>query len=178
MDENLEDSLQRLEDQASLTGKISSVSFSKLFGSHWLLITLLLFCVSLFVHQVPLLLISLLFFVTGGVARLWDRHCLSRVEYRRRLSANRAFFGDEVQLEIEIANRKPLPLPWVQIEDEIPTDVTLLKGGTTPTLEPARSFLVNLLSNHRVIPTNPICPIPINPSDETPSLLIRRRNNT
>jgi len=115
-------------------------------GSYWLFIAALLFIISLILHQVPLLLVSLLFFLTGGVARLWKRYCLTRVEYQRRLSANRVFFGEEVQLEIEVANRKPLPLPWIQIDDEIPAEVTLLKGRTSPTLETTRVLLPNLLS--------------------------------
>lgn len=115
-------------------------------GSNWLLIAALLFVTSLISHQVPLLLVSLLFFLAGGVARLWDRYCLTRIEYRRRLSANRVFFGEEIQLEIEIANRKPLPLPWIQIDDELPAEVTLLKGSTSSSHEADRVLLSNLLS--------------------------------
>ncbi len=140
------DEMTLLEDEASSIRKVTSVTFSKLIGNYWLFITVSLFLISLLMHQAPLLLVSLLFFLTGGVARLWDRYCLARVEYRRRLSANRVFFGDEVQLEVEVANRKPMPLPWLQIDDEIPSDVTLLKGRTSPSYEPSRMFLSNLLS--------------------------------
>jgi uncharacterized protein (DUF58 family) len=115
-------------------------------GNFWLFITVLLFIASLVLHQVPLLLVSLLFFLTGGVARLWDRYCLSRVEFQRRLSADRVFFGEEVQLEVEVANRKPLPLPWIQVDDEIPAELTLLKGKTSPSHKINRAVLGNLLS--------------------------------
>ncbi len=114
-------------------------------GGYWLFITALLFIASLILHQVPLLLVSLLFFLAGGVARLWDRYCLSRVEYRRRLSANRVFFGEEVQLEVEVANNKLLPLPWIKIDDEIPSEVSLLKGKTAPSHKMNRMVLSNLL---------------------------------
>ena len=140
------DEITLLKEEAASTRKVTSVAFGKLLGNYWLLTTALLLLISLLMHQVPLLLISLLLFLTGGVARLWERHCLTRLEYQRHLSSNRAFFGDEVQLEVEVANRKPLPLPWVQIEDSIPSDVTLLKGRTSPSYEPGRQFLSNLLS--------------------------------
>ncbi len=104
-------------------------------GDYWLFIAVLILIISLALHQVPLALISLLFILTGGVSRLWNRYCLHRVEYRRRLSQNQAFFGDEIVFEIEVTNRKPLPLPWLQIEDELPEKVTLLKGKTTTTQE-------------------------------------------
>ncbi len=104
-------------------------------GDYWLFIAVLILIVSLALHQVPLALISLLFILTGGVSRLWNRYCLHRVEYRRHLSQNQVFFGDEIVFEIEVTNRKPLPLPWLQIEDELPEKVTLLKGKTTITSE-------------------------------------------
>jgi uncharacterized protein (DUF58 family) len=104
-------------------------------GDYWLAIAVLILIVSLALHQVPLALISLLFILTGGVSRLWNRYCLHRIEYHRSLSQNQAFFGDEIVFEIEVTNRKPLPLPWLQIEDELPEKVTLLKGKTTITQE-------------------------------------------
>lgn len=115
-------------------------------GGFWLFITVVLLVASIILHQVPLLLVALLFFLAGGVARLWDRYCLSRVEYARKLSNNRVFFGEQVDLEIEIANRKPLPLPWLQIDDEVPKEVTLLKGKTSPSHLPTNVVLNNLLS--------------------------------
>jgi uncharacterized protein (DUF58 family) len=104
-------------------------------GDYWLFVAALILLVSLALHQVALALVSLLFLLTGGVSRLWNRYCLRRVEYRRHLSRQQAFFGDEITLEIEITNRKPLPLPWLQIEDELPGQVTLLKGKATSSRE-------------------------------------------
>ncbi len=114
-------------------------------GSYWLLIAVLLFIASVILHQVPLFLVSLLFFLAGGAARLWNRYCLARVDYRRHLSTNRVFFGEEVQLEVEVTNRKPLPLPWLQIDDEVPSEVMFLKGKTSPSPRATRPLLSNLL---------------------------------
>jgi len=122
-------------------------------GSNWLLIATLLFIIGLIIQQVPLLLVSILFIMVRSVASLWDRYCLSRIEYRRQLSTNRVFFGEEVRLEVEVGNRKPLPLPWIQIDDLIPSEVTLLKGKTNPAYETDGVFLTNLFSlswYHRV----------------------------
>ena len=107
---------------------------------------MLLFFLSFLLHQIPLLLVSLLIFLVGMVSNLWDRYCLSRVEYNRHLSSRRVFFGEQVMLELEIANKKPLPLPWLQIDDEIPEDVTLLKGRTSPSYLMKRRILTNILS--------------------------------
>jgi uncharacterized protein (DUF58 family) len=121
-------------------------------GDYWLLIAVLILIISLAMHQVQLALVCVLFVLTGSISRLWNKYCLHRIEYQRRLSRNRVFFGEEVVYEIEITNRKPLPLPWLQIEDELPERVTLLKGKTTPTSEDrvilSNMFPVNMY--HRV----------------------------
>jgi uncharacterized protein (DUF58 family) len=121
-------------------------------GDYWLLIAVLILIVSLAMQQVQLALVCVLFLLTGSIARLWNRFCLNRIEYRRSLSRNRVFFGEEIVYEVEITNRKPLPLPWLQIEDELPERVTLLKGKATPTTEDrvilSNMFPVNMY--HRV----------------------------
>ena len=122
-------------------------------GDYWLFLAILILIISLALHQVPLALVSLLFILTGGVSRLWNKYCLHRVEYKRRLSQNQVFFGEEIVLEIEVTNRKPLPLPWLQIDDELPEKVTLLKGKATTTLD-ERVTLNNIFPiamYHRVI---------------------------
>jgi len=128
-------------------------------GGYWLSFAGILLIIGLLLHQVTLVLISLLLFIIKAVTKLWERYCLTRVEYCRTLSSRRAFFGDEIELEIEIANRKPLPLPWLEIIDEVPTEVTFLKGKTTPSEKLTQQNLNNLLSlgwYHKVIRHYPL----------------------
>ena len=74
-------------------------------GELWIVIAVAVLIISLILDQVALVLISLLFVLTAGLSRLWNRYCLNRVEYQRRLSRNQVFFGDEIVYEIEVANR-------------------------------------------------------------------------
>jgi uncharacterized protein (DUF58 family) len=106
----------------------------------WLLAAGVLLVIGLTSQQVTLVLVSLLFLLTAGIIRLWHRYCLFRVEYRRSLSARRAFFGEEVQLEIDVSNRKPLPLPWLEINDELPLEITLPEA-VNQVYEPDRQLL-------------------------------------
>ncbi|MBN1320005.1 MAG: DUF58 domain-containing protein [Thermoleophilia bacterium] len=57
---------------------------------------------------------------TGLVTKLWSRLCLKGVTCERRLSERRVFPDDEVLLTLRVANRKILPLPWIEIRDEMP----------------------------------------------------------
>jgi uncharacterized protein (DUF58 family) len=112
-------------------------------GDYWIFLAVIILIISLALHQVALALVALLFILTGGVSRLWNKYCLRRVEYKRRLSHNQVFFGEEVVLEIEITNRKPLPLPWIKIEDDLPDKLTLLKGKASQSTE-ERVILTNI----------------------------------
>jgi uncharacterized protein (DUF58 family) len=63
---------------------------------------------------------------------VWQRYCLTGLTYSRRLDAERAGFGDEVGLEIEIVNDKILPLSYVQIDDDAPAALTVVAAGGVP----------------------------------------------
>ncbi|MDO8530823.1 MAG: DUF58 domain-containing protein [Dehalococcoidia bacterium] len=115
-------------------------------GDAWFLVSILLFLGAAVLRQAPLLLIALLFLITGGVARLWARFVFERVEYRRHLSAARAFWGEEVTLEVGVANRKLLPMPWLQITEEVPRDVTFITSKVYPSDQPTRAILSQFLS--------------------------------
>ncbi len=69
------------------------------------------------------------------VAKLWSYLCLKGVTCERRLSEQRVFPGDEVFLTLRVVNRKLLPLPWIEIQDEVPA--SLVTPATTSTGLPA-----------------------------------------
>jgi len=97
-------------------------------GNLWLFLSALILLISLILKQVPLFVLSVLLLLSAGASSLWNRFCLHRVEFSRRLSSSRVFHGEEIIYETEIVNKKILPLPWLNVEDELPEDVTLLKG--------------------------------------------------
>lgn len=122
-------------------------------GKYWPTAVVVLLILSLLFREALLVFILLLVLLAGGVSRLWNHYCLARVDYRRHLGSSRVFFGEEVQLEIEVSNRKMLPLPWLQIDDAVPEEVTFLKGRISAPLEERRPMLRNLLTlgwYHRV----------------------------
>lgn len=104
-------------------------------NDYWLIIAAMILIASLIMHQVILLLVCLLFLLTSGVSRLINRYCLHRIECRRYLSSNHVFFGEEITYEMSVANRKPLPLPWLRVDDELPAELNLLKGKASRIFE-------------------------------------------
>jgi uncharacterized protein (DUF58 family) len=74
--------------------------------------------------------------VIGAVTRYWSRHLFDRVRLTRRLGERRAFIGERVGLEVELENRKPLPLPWYEWQltfaDALRIDGEMLAGQAVP----------------------------------------------
>jgi uncharacterized protein (DUF58 family) len=58
-----------------------------------------------------------------GTALIWRRYGLRELRYSRSFSQSRAFPGEEVTLEITLENAKILPLPWIEVEDEFPSEL-------------------------------------------------------
>ena len=128
-------------------------------GGLWLFFTVVLLIFSLLTKQVPLFIVALLFFIAGAIARLWARYSLSRVEYHRQLSSNRVFFGEEIKMAVEVINRKILPLPWLQVEEQLPDQVTLLKGESEHSFSTNYQILTSIFllsSYHRIKKYYPI----------------------
>lgn len=128
-------------------------------GRKWLLLSFLLLLASVITRQPALLVITFLFFLTSGIARLWSRYSLQRIAYKRELSVKRVFFGERVTLDISIANSKFLPLPWINVEEEVPEEVTFLKGKTFDGEKPHRPVLSGFFTlswYHRITRRYPI----------------------
>jgi uncharacterized protein (DUF58 family) len=115
-------------------------------GNAWLVITIFLIVFAAILRQPTLLIVAVIFFLTSGIARLWSRYSLQRIEYKRQVSSGRVFFGENITLDITVTNRKFLPLPWLHIEEEIPEELILLKGKTFSSAKADRSVLSNFLS--------------------------------
>jgi uncharacterized protein (DUF58 family) len=58
--------------------------------------------------------------LVGLTARGWSALAFARVRYTRRTSTARAFCGDELALESVVGNPRPLPLPWLEVWEQLP----------------------------------------------------------
>jgi uncharacterized protein (DUF58 family) len=80
-------------------------------------------------RSVPLALVGTLGTLSAVALYFWARLSLVGVGYRRHVDRTRAMFGERITLEIEIVNDKLLPISWLQIQDEVPSLLTI-EGGT------------------------------------------------
>ncbi|MEO8288076.1 MAG: DUF58 domain-containing protein [Chloroflexota bacterium] len=64
------------------------------------------------------------------VAWVWAHWCLSNLHVERTFSQPRAFWGEEVEMNQVFVNNKPLPVPWLAVNDEYPGSLELLSHKT------------------------------------------------
>ncbi len=77
---------------------------------------------------------------------IWQRYGLRRVHFERRLEPSRAFPDDEVELSLIFENRKPLPLPWVNLSDGFPIGPNYGELELEPTKDSDRQRFNGLVS--------------------------------
>ncbi len=57
---------------------------------------------------------------TIGVSRVWSKLSLRRVRCERTLSSHALFPGDELVITMRLSNEKLLPLPWIEVAQQLP----------------------------------------------------------
>src|SRR5439155_12351413 len=102
--------------RAWLYGTIAMISIGALFGG------------------APLFVLGLLLAAALAVAWLWAHYALRNLIVERRFSQTRAFWGEEIDMAQVFTNHKPLPLPWVSVEDVLsgPLEVLVTTGKIQP----------------------------------------------
>ncbi|MBX6753298.1 MAG: DUF58 domain-containing protein [Thermorudis peleae] len=82
--------------------------------------------------------------VTLVLALLWRRVGLRAVHYTRQLSSTRAFPGELITMELILENNKLLPLPWLEVEDDIPDGLAIREAQLEPSFKPKTHVLRTL----------------------------------
>lgn len=93
-------------------------------------------------------LTAMLVFVllAAGAGALWTRFAFAGFSYRRRFTRDQILWGEETTLEIEVQNRKLLPIPWLEAADEVPLALSFLKGHVEPHHKARRGRIINRFS--------------------------------
>lgn len=94
----------------------------------WLLIIAALDVWAIWTGNSLLILVASLALLLALSVWLWNRWSLTGVEFSRQLSGRRAYFGQLIDLSMTFVNLKPLPLPWLLVEDEMPKHLIIEDG--------------------------------------------------
>jgi uncharacterized protein (DUF58 family) len=69
---------------------------------------------------IPLLVIAVFFLVLGISSWLWSRLSMQGISFQLDLEEDRAFPGERIVLNFGMAHAKWIPLPWLEVEQELP----------------------------------------------------------
>ena len=72
----------------------------------------------------------------GGISWAWNRLALEEVSYGRELSHKRVFVGDVVSITVSVVNKKPVPLSWLRVTDNIPPNLRVISGDDRSNVYP------------------------------------------
>jgi uncharacterized protein (DUF58 family) len=108
--------------------------------NRWLWIAAGVALLALLIDQPLLIGLAILLALVTGSAWLWQRFGLSALHYERTLSVTHANFGEAVELEITVENRKPLPLVWLDVQDQFPDALPVVGVKLESALMPRRAI--------------------------------------
>jgi uncharacterized protein (DUF58 family) len=87
----------------------------------WVILTIATVIAGLAMQNAAIVALGALVGVACYIAMLWARFSLRRLTYERILPEDHAFPGETIAIDLRASNRKPLPLPWIDIRERFPT---------------------------------------------------------
>lgn len=117
------------------------------FGRIWIYCALITVIFGIVLDTYSVALVGFFVLATAVGSSLWNRYALNDVQFSLRPSTHRAFPGDIVEIEVTLANEKPLPLPEITVnlamsEALAPIDLeSTVEGASTIRTLPLRASL-------------------------------------
>ena len=102
------------------------------FRQVWVMAAVVLTLVGVGLREPGVAAVGILILLTGGLAHSWNKLGLERVQYRRIFPGRRAFVGETVEVAYHLVNRKLLPVPWIDVRDNVPEGMPIINTHTSP----------------------------------------------
>ncbi|MGD9935484.1 MAG: DUF58 domain-containing protein [Dehalococcoidia bacterium] len=111
------------------------------FRDAWLLVGGALALIGFGAAEPVISAVGFVIILIGGVSRYWSRHLFTRTEFTARLSEHRAFINEPVTLDVELVNRKALPLPWYEWRMALADSIHITSESLAASVAPGLSWL-------------------------------------
>lgn len=86
----------------------------------WARLIFILLAFGFILNRAGLLALAGMLIVVIGIAWLWNKYSLARINYSRELRFHRGFPGEFVDCNLTLENQKLLPLGWLEMRDRWP----------------------------------------------------------
>jgi len=117
--------LLNTQDVETYNESSSSKSTSFLLSKIGLIALFVILLIAAWNGQVFIVILLGLAIAAGILGKLWSHFSLRGVGCGRTVSEDHVFAGETVELKVRLANRKILPLPWVQLSHIVPDQLEI-----------------------------------------------------
>jgi len=107
----------------------------------WVLGSSVLIGIGLLSSSPVVIILGMLVLGSSTAGRLWARISLDDVYYEREISEHRLFVGETATLTLKLSNRKSFPVPWIEVREQLPRNLPVIRGRTTTGGTPGVSIL-------------------------------------
>lgn len=102
-------------------------------GELWIILLVAVLIVGIVSGEPWIIAITMMTGVIAIGARIWARLALEDVYFSRTVERRYLFPGETTELTLMVENKKPLPIPWLKVRDEIPMELEALNVKTIRT---------------------------------------------
>ncbi|NQW17923.1 MAG: DUF58 domain-containing protein [Chloroflexi bacterium] len=106
---------------------------AEIMGELWIILLVTVLVVGIVAGQPWIIAVTVMTGVIAIGARVWARLALEELYFTRTVERRYLFPGEITELTLTLENKKPLPIPWLKIRDEIPIELEALNAKTTRT---------------------------------------------
>ncbi len=99
----------------------------------WVVLLAVVLIVGIVANEPWIIAITVMTGIIAVGARLWARLALEEVRYSRHAGQRYMFPGEETEVTLILENRKPIPVPWLRVRDEIPKELEAIGVKTVRT---------------------------------------------
>ncbi len=89
-------------------------------GEYFVILLMIVVIVGAVAREPLIAALGALAFVIAVSSRIWAALSLEEITIDRAASIDHAFQGDEIEITFTVENKKPLPVPWIEINEFVP----------------------------------------------------------
>ena len=104
------------------------LSFGHFRHDLWVAFFIIMIVAGVFTSQGVVIAFGVMGLVAGVISLVWNNLALEEVSYERHLPLRRAFTGEVVPMTVALTNKKPVPLAWIRVEDDVPLALEVVEG--------------------------------------------------
>ena len=94
----------------------------------WTFFFIFIIAVGVVLSQGLVIAFGVMGLAAGLTSLAWNKLSLEEVRYTREIPQHRVFIGEEVPMRVTLTNKKPVPLAWIRVEDELPSALQIVEG--------------------------------------------------